>query len=89
MEGVQDAVRPVGEIVHADGSIYGLIGEVTIILEEQGLVEQSEEFVGRAVLLSSYSEVLELSQDYVVLSQRSDEEQFPRRGGGHHEPEAN
>jgi hypothetical protein len=75
MKGGQNSVKP--KIVLSDdgGNIYSLIGEVTTALEREGLATQSKEFVLRAIELSSYGEVMNLSHEYV---------QFP--SGGSHEP---
>lgn len=67
MEGVQHAVKPLYRSIGAVGDLYALIGGVTKALEDAGLKDRSDEFVGRAILSSTYGEVLALSQDYVVF----------------------
>ena len=65
MEGGQNEVKPLFVPIDVRKDLYGLIGGVSSVLETAGLKDQSDEFVGRAVLAATYDEVLELSQDYV------------------------
>ena len=65
MKGVHDAVTPVSYGLGSAKDFYSLIGEVTRVLEANGLKTQSHEFIGRAVQLGTYDEVLALSREYV------------------------
>jgi len=78
MKGAQDVVKPSVVITESMGNIYALIGGVVLALEEEGLEAQALEFVDRAVLVETYSAVLDVSRDYI---------QFHH--GGSNEPEAN
>jgi hypothetical protein len=63
VKGVRDGVKPLASRDAPD--LYTLIGEVVISLKREGMANQADEFVGKAVQLSTYDEVLDLSQDYV------------------------
>lgn len=65
MEGVKDVIRPECRPHNDEGNIYSLIGEVTLVLENKGLMDKANEFVRRAMDLPSYDEVLTMSQDYI------------------------
>lgn len=65
MKGVQGAVKPIRPRPQNDGNIYALIGWISAILHNEGQHDEAEEFIHRTLALSTYDEILGLSQDYV------------------------
>lgn len=63
-KGVQDVIKPTCRLEASEQNTYSLVGLVTTVLEEHA-PQLTREFVNKAVKLSSYDEVLVLSQDYV------------------------
>ena len=66
-KGALDVTKPVCSISKGE-NFYSLIGKVTTALKSEGLEAEADMFVGRAVLLPTYDEVLALSQEYVLIN---------------------
>jgi hypothetical protein len=64
---LEDDGKPVVRLTGENGNVYNIIAVVSTALVKAGQPEKARELRAKFVLLNSYTAILELVQEYVVV----------------------